>query len=112
MNAMNLNAATRGDFIEFVAATFFRVQAALSVLNALQGLVFLITEYRQDASVSPSVSPLMRESLHRNFLNSATGCISSVVMAVVLFFLAVPLARLIRRSLSHAWEPKPQEART
>ena len=110
MNDMNLNAVTKDDFIEFVAATFFRAQAALSVLYALQGVVFSIYQYHADESVRPWNSPTMMESLHRSFLISVASCISSLVMAVVFFFLAVPLARLIRRSLSHAWKPKPSEA--
>ena len=110
MNDMNLSGVTKDDFIEFVAATFFRVEAVLSVLYALQGVVFSIVQYRTEESVRSSGSSAARESFHQQSVLSATHQISSVVMALALFFLAVPLARLIRRSLSHAWETKPSGA--
>ena len=112
MNDVNLNGVTKDDFIEFVAATFFRVQAALSVLYVLQSFVVLLIQYYQNLSMSDSGSPMLRESLHRSVISSITSCISSILLAALLFFLAVPLARLVRRSLSQAWEPKPLAEQT
>jgi hypothetical protein len=109
MKDMNLSATTKDDFIEFVAATYFRVQAILQALYAIQGLVFLFSEHLETASANSSGSALMKNSLHNVFLTSVTLCIESVVMCVLLFFLAVPLARLVRRSLSHAWESTTTE---
>jgi hypothetical protein len=51
----------------------------------------------------------VRDSLHNVFLSSVASCIESVVMCALLFFLAVPLARLIRRSLTHAWDSTTPE---
>jgi hypothetical protein len=53
---------------------------------------------------------IARDTLHRFFLDSIANCIENVVMCVLLFFLAVPLARLIRSSLSHAWGSTTPEA--
>jgi hypothetical protein len=108
MNAMNLSATTKDDFIEFVAATYFRVQATLQALYALLSLVTTFGLFVEDRQFQPPVdsshSLTVTRSLHNALLTSVSLCIENVVMCVLLFFLAVPLARLVRRSLSHAWE--------
>jgi len=113
MKDMNLSATTKDDFIEFVAATYFRVQAALQALYALEILVTTCGLFVEDRQFAPPVdsshSPTVTRSLHNAFLTSVTLCIENVVICVLLFFLAVPLARLIRRSLSHAWESTATE---
>jgi len=104
MGNMNLSNATKDDFIEFVAATYFRVQAILQALYALQGLVLIFVHYFLIAPASSSNLPMIKKSLPSVFLSSVTSCISDFVMVLVFFFLAVPLAHLIRRSLCHALE--------
>jgi len=113
MNNMNLSDATKDDFIEFIAATFFRVQAIVYVLDALQSFVFsliALIESHEISSVGTPSSSMIRNSVQSVLLSSVTSCLTTIALAVIFFFLAVPLARLIRRSLSHAWESKTAEA--
>jgi hypothetical protein len=113
MKAMNLSGVTKDDFIEFVAATYFRVQAILQALYALESLVTTFGLFVEDRQFAPPLgsahSPIVRGSLHNVFISSVQSCIESVAMCALLFFLAVPLARLIRRSLSHACESPTTE---
>ena len=101
---------SKSELIELVTATFFRVQAALSVLWALKDLLGSIpASYAlySMSSLSGSKPQVLNESIHRMILASFFGSVGSLVTTVLLFFLAVPLARLISRGLSQALEPRP-----
>ena len=102
---------SKSELIELVAATFFRVQAALSVFWALKDLLGSIpASYAlwSMSSLSGSKQQVLNESIHRMILASFFGSIASLVTAALLFFLAVPLARLLLAAFLKLWNQDTQ----
>jgi hypothetical protein len=93
---------SKSELIELVAATFFRVQAALSVLWALKDLLGSIpASYAlySMSSLSDSKPQVLNESIHRMILASFFGSVESLVTAMLLFFSS--------RSVSSSNFPRP-----
>jgi hypothetical protein len=105
-----LKEMTRDEVIEVIAAVFFRVMAFTYALSALEMLMigvvnYYIYSYAMQPSNSHSANPYQFAGLTMGFVNFFLETAKSIIF----FLLAVPLARLISRGLSHALELKPSE---
>jgi hypothetical protein len=94
---MKLTDLTKTEFIETIAAVFFRVWAIVMFVNASISVL----------AQSFNAYAMGRGNVFQMFSFWITQFLISTVVAALLFFFAVPMARNIRQGLSRALDSKP-----
>jgi ABC-type glucose/galactose transport system permease subunit len=95
----------RAELIELVAAASLRIYAFVYTMGAFRDLYHFLRYLNHDNSPLAKIAPVSSYLANGYIMEIAFDTLTSAVI----FLLAVPLARLLCRGLSHALEPKPSE---